>query len=544
MRERPTRATIAAVTLGTVILGLTGCGTGFRLHDASRAKLTAGVKDTYATANVVAAIEVEKKNLDSLLAEELKVVRDNQRLRVDFALLRIADDGTPMADTYTKRARQRLTELGYPDGFAQARAGAISAVGASGAVAEMQQHGELLKQITGASPPPCSVETPPPPAITLPDTLGAQLREGAENFYRLYREACTRLLENPDNVTPGSQLGQARADWQAASADAVRLDQSIAEVQAYVKEKTAAYQEADAKVKQAAGEAEATKKDLQAKAATALKALEGATDVARRVEGRDAAVKRVEALVVLLSAAAGGTADTSDPNLAKAAAVARELPSLAGDMKALVERKQAPSVNNLLIEMRHQVLLLEREKQLRTLALQRADILKARYEALRQETELWVRFGDAMCSYAVLGAKRAFPGAACDGFAVESDGATCKLAGAADIPDCLLGKPWRDAIRNAADDAPTRELYKGLAVYLRALALQGTQHEQTFRVIDVQHRETLATREWALRAWDNLVAVPIEQLDAYYQAGLKPAEIADLLIKALGLTAIAVGVSR
>ncbi len=56
------------------------------------------------------------------------------------------------------------------------------------------------------------------------------------------------------------------------------------------------------------------------------------------------------------------------------------------------------------------------------------------------------------------------------------------------------------------------------------------------------HRETLAARESSIRGWDNLVAVPINQIDAYYQAGLRPAEISDLIVKALGLTAITVGV--
>jgi hypothetical protein len=48
----------------------------------------------------------------------------------------------------------------------------------------------------------------------------------------------------------------------------------------------------------------------------------------------------------------------------------------------------------------------------------------------------------------------------------------------------------------------------------------------------------------AIQAWNNLVSVPLDQLDGYYQGGLKPAEIADLLVKALGFTAITVGVSR
>ena len=70
----------------------------------------------------------------------------------------------------------------------------------------------------------------------------------------------------------------------------------------------------------------------------------------------------------------------------------------------------------------------------------------------------------------------------------------------------------------------------------------GPRLEQDFRLIDLQHRENLANREMALKAWNNLAAVPIEQIDAYYQAGIKPEEIADLLVKALGFTAITVGI--
>ena len=36
----------------------------------------------------------------------------------------------------------------------------------------------------------------------------------------------------------------------------------------------------------------------------------------------------------------------------------------------------------------------------------------------------------------------------------------------------------------------------------------------------------------------------LDELDAYYKAGIKPAEIADLIVKALGFTAIAIGVAQ
>jgi hypothetical protein len=213
-----------------------------------------------------------------------------------------------------------------------------------------------------------------------------------------------------------------------------------------------------------------------------------------------------------------------------------------------LEQAAVPSVNNLLIEMRHQVLLLEYAKQLRTLGQQRVDILKTRYEALNKEARFWLNFGDAVCSYAVVSAGGEFPRRSCDEFSVsfmtETKMWSCTVPNAPLIKNCALGKPWHETIESPGNTAATRELYKALAAYLQALAIQATQHEQTFRLIDVRHREALASRESAIRGWDNLVAVPVNQLEAYYQAGLKPAEIADLIVKALGFTAIAVGVSQ
>jgi hypothetical protein len=123
----------------------------------------------------------------------------------------------------------------------------------------------------------------------------------------------------------------------------------------------------------------------------------------------------------------------------------------------------------------------------------------------------------------------------------------CKLADPELPSTCVLvTHRWNQTIQEFGTDkdTATRELWKGLAAFFQALAAEGTQHELTFRLIDVRHREALVAREAALRGWDNLVAVPIDQLDAYYRAGLKPAEIADLLVKALGFGAIAYGVSR
>jgi hypothetical protein len=272
-----------------------------------------------------------------------------------------------------------------------------------------------------------------------------------------------------------------------------------------------------------------------------------ARDISGFIENKSAAAERADAMVVLLTVAAGGEISTSDPKLNKAANVAREIPSLAGDIRGLVEQARAPSVNNLLIELNHQVVLLEYAKRLRTLAQQRVDVLKTRYDALKEESRLWQRFGDAVCSYGMISGGGEFPSESCDDFSVSviaKNKMICAVLTMPAVENCALGKPWHEVIQSPGTGPATRELYKALAAYLQALAVQATQSEQTFRLIDVRHQETLASRESALRAWDNLVSVPVTQIEAYYQAGLKPAEIADLIVKTLGFTAIAVGVSQ
>lgn len=535
---------IGLSTLLAAILALSGCGGAFRVYDESRAKMATSIKDKYDKSDLLGAIEVEKKNLDSLLAEELKVVRDNQQLQVDFALLRIADGATPMAVTYKSNALARIESLGFADPAAvrQHRLGVIDLTVSD---RELQDLARTIKALTRVPPPPCRPDAEPPPALDPTPSLSPDARAAAEAFYATYRRVCATVRANAPTHKPGL-LQDALKDWKDARDEVARLDQSVEAAGKDVEDKSKAYQNALAAQKAAANADEATKKTLQDKATAALKVLEKAQDIGKLVDAKDTAEKRLDSLVVLLSAAAGGTITTADERLKKAATVAKEIPSLAGEMTALIEKAKAPSVNGLLIEMRHQVLLLELVKQLRGFAQQRTDILKARYDALQEEVRLWLRFTDAACSYAVVKAGKPFPADQCDGFVVTIDSGnsvTCRL-GTTAITPCRLEKPWNENIRDRANDAGTRELYKALAAYLQALAIQGAQHEQTFRLIDVGHREALANREAALRGWDNLVAVPIGQLDAFYQAGLKPAEIADLLVKALGFTAIAVGVAR
>src|SRR5262249_15361268 len=154
-----------------------------------------------------------KRNLDRLLDEELKVVRDNDRLRVGFALLRIADGGGPMAETYEKTARVRVQELGYPS-FKAARESVLARVGAEVRSEQGQEFAGVIREFVGIDPPRCLVGERLPPAMSLPQGTTPENRRRVESFYANYRRACEQR-QQLEAAPVGGLVGQAFAEWQA-----------------------------------------------------------------------------------------------------------------------------------------------------------------------------------------------------------------------------------------------------------------------------------------------------------------------------------------
>jgi hypothetical protein len=181
--------------------------------------------------------------------------------------------------------------------------------------------------------------------------------------------------------------------------------------------------------------------------------------------------------------------------------------------------------------------------------------------ARTSQSELWRAYSDNLCKLAYAGNKEAAPGVACETIKFEggSDSLTCKLqlddGAQKTITNCVLGKSWRflfgsglaDTMKEAKPEQlaiARRYLHEAAAAYLqvRLNAYHSTQEE--FRRIDVAYRRIVVQREATLEQWKNVVEIPVIELDGYYSGGIKSAEIADLLVKALGFTAVAIGVSK
>lgn len=530
-----------------LVVFTTGCASGVRLYDEPKARSMSEIKTQYAQADVLGLIEVERQNLSKLLAEEIRTIRENSQLQVDFALLSLVDDNAPMADTYLDEGLSRIEALGFLNGQKELRQFLMSDAGRAIRSPELDLRADRIAELTGQLPPRCHAASQLSNSMTWPSDI-SEFEQGLANIqYVAYVSACKKLQQELSSAPAfGGKLKQALDDWQAAQTQLLSRRTDIEDKTREYRASKAAHRKAvkaredaiksgDARTQQLRSEAERTLDTLK-RAKKALDALGSGA-----LEG-----DTVADIVTLLTATAGGDIDTDDPDIRIAAVILRELPSLAGEMTLLIERAQAPTVSNLLIEMNHQLLRKQYAEQLAALSEERVAILKAKFVAYKSEARRWLDFTDAMCNFATASHKKDSLGEACDDFLIIDGGNKCILPvpASAEIANCQLGKPWHKNIQNPPNDAATRELYKALAAYVRALSSQSTQKEQSFRLVDVKHRETLVAKENAVRSWNNLVVTPIGELDAYFQSGIKATEIADLLVKALGLTAIAIGVSN
>lgn len=520
MRNRNTGA--AAIVLAwAACVPLVGCGS-LAIHDEGRAKLASDGRQAYLEAKVTEAPEVEAKNLDFLLSEEIKTAKENVSLQVDFAALGIANNNGPMSGS-VDAAWLRLRALGFADGPREVRRFFDAHIVADSKRKTAETEAMLLRS-KGMAPPDCetvgaaaSSDLPKPP-------------EEAKDLFDRYVKRCKEALPLPP---PGSGLvASAANEWARARLGLSQLTAEVATAQAQVKAAADAYQAA---VEQGRGRPDLAKElsDQEAKLLNALK-------TAQKLHLGGAFNTSIDALVEALSAAATDQADPGDPAQARAAIVLKALPSLAADAQAFQDTRAALPVSGLLLELHRQTLLANTAAKQQLLMQQREAILKARLDGYLDEAQLWLRFTDAACSNAVLAAGGEHPGNKCNNFTVTS--VACSLDGK-EIKPCGLAQSWKARFRADSGQAK-RELYKAATSYLQAIAAQAPTLEQQYREIDVRHREALLAKTTALAAWDNLIGVPLDQLDAYYKGGIRPAELGDLIVKALGVVAITVGVTK
>ncbi len=549
------------ISILTAALLLSGCA-GAHLQDKAQLEMAKTAKDTYAQAKVDAVILDEQKNLEAQLASEIEIVRANYQLRLDYAFLRMADDDNrPMADTRVTRAANRLNSLGFvadqgPDGDGDTlsqtqklRAYLIQEALFELKGREIRTRSDLIFAASGKRPPDCHAAMPQ--ALPFLSALSENQGVIAEINYEAYKKACSETLEKRQGlIDEEGEIRSAYNDWQGAERKYNDLQAAIRLQSVAVADAKAAHAQA---VQQAGADGKETQQAIEDAAAKLSQALETAGDAAASIGILPE--ERIKALTtILLSVASQGADDpVKTENLDTATLIAGQIPEIAGQIKAMEEAGQAPSVSALLIELRHQSILLDYAKEQQALVRRGARLHQERYKAYEDEARQWLGFHDALCSYAVLLAGEAHPGKNCDAFVVTlalKDGketADCFLSGQR-LPasgDCALAKSWKATLAGLPKDKTAkREFYKALAAFSLAMAARAPQDEYEYRLVDLDHQEVIAANSSAIRAWDSLVKVPLGQIEAYHSAGIPPEKIAELLVTGLSLGAIAVGVNR
>ena len=531
------------------ILG--GCA-GVRLYDQSKSDVATAIKTKYQAAELLGTIDIQRANLVALSTEELKVVRDNLRLHRDYALLEMVDNDEPMGLTWNEEIELPVEKLGFVDAVALRKYLQGEDIRINVRDRQLDLLGQRIQAATGLTPANCvpSVTLPTADELDWPTDIDQAKLDRAKDRYGKYIDACRKLLDEIVIIERGRLL-RARKVWERAKDELVKREVDAAAAKELVKQASRDHATVLKQVALAGEKGAELRKAIKKSAEDLQDMLESAAKLAPDVVSSE----RISAIVTLLKAAAGEdtklegakpkSGGNAKPNeeLAMAVLLVNGISSLSSDVATLVATAEAPSVSNLLIELQHQSVLFEHSKALQTLQEERVDILETKYLAYREEAEVLLSFRDALCSFGHLSAGKSHPGPACDKFKMSEDGTICGVNGDA-LPNCGLTKPWKQHLETPPSGDVGREFYKALTTFNRLFPVRAAQIGQNFKLIDLKHRENLATREMGLKAWNNLAVVPIDQIEAYYKSGLKPAQIADVIVKALGFTAITVGVSQ
>jgi hypothetical protein len=531
--------------LAVAVAWLLGGCAGPHLYDKGKDELATGIKQQYAQLDLTKAIATEQANLDKLLVYEIQtaddladIVRDRAlwevMLHPDKTLAELVGFQFGANAASQNYATRRAAQLGVTD-----QAGVKNALKlveifapptgrdqAADAAREVLLQRELLEGLflwPGGNVPGCAR------AVDLnPLEIGRMANAGTpdeeEDFttqLELYQGACRTALgltgsaltgvfgDNPGQV--GGKLRDAYLQWQKDIALLEEIDDGRMAIAKELADTRKALEPAEpppdvvAVIQARAGQAESVLGQL-----AGHKQLGGDEKLTRR---------RVDDLALLLKAVHAGQVDDAttaavagDPDLAPAVVIAAGIPALGQDVQSLIGQLEGPRARtDLLIERGYQSAKLAYLEKRIGLIEQRAALRRELLSALARE------------------------------FYFLNTADTAIAAGR--VGDCTLS----NALDGKAGCKDRYRTNRALIAYGESIGTaQGQAREINARLMDSYHRDGLIVDQYAIGTWNVLLQGPIDQLAAYYEAGIKPESVAELVggLAALGfLGAIAVGVN-
>ncbi|MGO8698419.1 MAG: hypothetical protein ACLQVY_11950 [Limisphaerales bacterium] len=239
----------------------------------------------------------------------------------------------------------------------------------------------------------------------------------------------------------------------------------------------------------------------------------------------------------VITAAVSGSAATnpavSDPATERAVLIASRLPALAQAGIKVESALKMPKISSLLMQKDLLSVQLDSANENIAFENQRIDALQRKYLAILLEVQMLEGIGQERTTLLM----------AATNLDLTTDWAKTsmrQLGTNKTLANDLLDLPVSALLNsNAPAEVKTPAIAAVLkfAISIRVARLR--EDDADLDLIQTDYLSANAANKEAIRMWNSLIATPVNQIASYYSAGFKPDEVADILVKGLGLGAIA-----
>jgi hypothetical protein len=366
----------------------------------------------------------------------------------------------------------------------------------------------------------------PPPVPAIPGTedfirpLSQAAKSQTRPIYDDYIRICQETLDAQYGLTwlvgenALSGIGMSWTDWHTAADELTKLQIEMRKSQALYDADNAAYKQALKEIAESKPGAEDRAEELLGKAGKALDAVAAVNDfgIEFAAEERLKALREIIAILGGKGGASGTDKSVLTDDVRKNLAAVANLPHLVDESADLFAAAEEARLSPLVLELAYQEQVLK--------------AVKLRIAAKEAEVERRRQFYFA----AVAEAGKI-------GFAQE------RLADAQGI-EGFAQRPLYELLE-ASPSAGQAALFDALTAYYESqVKFNQVQNKLLFDESAAAFQRNLDENQIALNQWLTLSKSDSDILAAYFAAGVKPEDVAALLVQLLGLGGIAVGVNR
>jgi len=514
---------------------------GIHPYNAARNKIAQSAVAALTNLNLLDMTTENASNLDSLKAQELEWQANKNAVTRNLVVFAICTDSKSPAksELFDNIITNRLVPIfggSAQDASSLAATNAADASIADDVLSLLPLKALMFKHNYGATPPAFNGQ---PLSPDLPDDLKKfRNQTNQENFdndwkdYKTtYNKAIPASLGNGILFHAFCDLNQAFIAISNLQAEADILSEQLKATNSII----------DDAVKRGQTNTVSSVMDRATNALTKLNSL-----LADAERSSNPVVKKVSLEAHLsiidevIAAAVSGQPSTNlakaDPETRRAALIASQLPGLAQSAANLEKAYQMPKVSSLLIQRDMLSIQLDAENQEIQLMNQRVTAYQQKYNAVLLEVQM---IQDLFQEETTLG-QDATNTTILDPSSDWATHAAKGLPAGESLTNNLLAVPVTTLL---SSDAPKEIRRATIAAVLKqagAIRVAGLREDEAdLQLINLDYLEANAANQEATRMWNALISTPVNEIASYYSAGFKPEVVADILVKGLGLGAIA-----